>query len=170
MITRKFKTKYRLFIVTDPCYLISDEKVWEDYCCIIYDARIPTEEERYRLGDEFLSHYLDTEIHVCKTGYGDWSNELYSVSSRVLKSRFVADSGLVCVTELTDKVNEEHKKRYGYGIREDKHCIALFFSTNLKEVKFDTSNPEWTRICIKDTERYHYWTPSFEEHFGDDEE
>ena len=134
----------RKYIVTDPCYICDDDKVWNDVC----DAMFENEKEpNYEAGAKILSEYLGQELVMSTTGFGDWSNTLYG--KNVVTPSFGADAGLVCVTELTDRVVEILETEYSRIVG------ATFVSEGISlkdDVVFDDSDPNWVIVRINTPE------------------
>lgn len=89
-------------IITDPYYLLADEH-WEHYCNLEFsDSPIGL--------DNYLRQYHNFgEVIAADTGYGDWSNEVFTVDdSNTVLGKFTADAGMVCVVTASDLSN------YGY--------------------------------------------------------
>lgn len=89
-------------IITDPCYLMRDEH-WQHYCDMEFS--------KYPIGlDNYLRQYLSFgEVIAADTGYGDWSNKVFTVDeSNTVLGEFAADAGMVCVVTASDLTN------YGY--------------------------------------------------------
>lgn len=148
------------FIITDPCYLVSDLDIWDALCDIIQDISMIEAEK-------FLTQYLGTPVRIASTGYGDWSNDIHG--KNVIKPTFFADAGLVCVAELTSLVDREHDAIFGYPISDRPHGVAgvaVIEAEGLADVSFDTSNPKWTVVNITDTDGNVYRSTTFKEHFG----
>lgn len=84
-------------VVTDPCYIFS-EKEW-----IKYVRDNPNDNKL----SEKLSKALreisgDKKAVVAPTKIGDWANAMRGEG--IIEGDFAADSGMVCVVELTDKL------------------------------------------------------------------
>lgn len=98
------------FVITDPCYILSDEK-WNN--CINSKGSL----------EELLVNELNkmsgaNNSQVEPTLIGDWDNEMHSTnySGKVIHSEFTADAGLVCVVEYTDKLEKQFDKDlFKYG-------------------------------------------------------
>lgn len=165
------------FIITDPCYLVASQGVWESFCNLIQDADLSEGEAVTIEAEKMLSQYLETPVRVASTGYGDWSNDIHG--KNVISSTLFADAGLVCVVELTPLVDQMHEAIFGYRISDKPAGVAVIEAEGLAEVKFDDSNPHWTVITITDTDGNVYRSTTYEEHFdiaehcfdmGDDED
>jgi len=123
------------YLVTDPCYLIDDEihkGLWQRICGLEHHSF-----------DWKLGEALGIKIKSASTGYGDWSNRLCGPS--VLKgcSRFTADAGMVCVSELPKDKDMTPTIEAG--------CCAVFecnYSFDELRIEFDHTDPMWTRIRI----------------------
>ena len=146
------------FIITDPCYLISDLEAWDCLCDIIQDIGMAEAEK-------FLTQYLATPVRLADTGYGDWSNEIVS-GKNVIKPDFFADAGLVCVLELTPLVDKMHKSKFDYLISDNPCGVAVIEAEGLADVKFDTSDSRWTVVTIIDTDGNIYRSSTYNGHFG----
>ena len=84
------------YVLTDPCYLISDEFAWNRYCNLIFDEKGYMNADN---GAAFIAEQLGTTVQVASTGYGDWANSLACVKGpNRLKNDgcFCADAGMVC--------------------------------------------------------------------------
>lgn len=133
------------YIVTDPCYLLPRD-TW-DACCKVFKN---DDEFMYDRFDEevskALSKFTGFPAYACGTGIGDWSNEIWGAG--VKKSDFCADAGMVCVCRLTSKLMYQLYKKYG----RDKTFsgMAIFEMSENINVDFDTSDPNWTVVKIKD--------------------
>ena len=149
------------FIITDPCYLIPDPAIADGLSDIIQFISM-AEAEKY------LSQYLATPVKIASTGYGDWSNEISG--KNVIKPNFFADSGLVCVVELTPLVDRMHYSKYKYRISDHACGVAVIEAEGLAEVSFDTSDPKWTVVNITDTDGNVYHTSTYNDHFGIDDD
>jgi len=126
------------YIVTDPCYLVNvlnDEErelfVWHKFVSTSDKVK----------ADEYLSKELNAEIKSVETGFGDWENSLMLDRgwTALISKNFCADSGLVCVSEFTAKM-QKIKDIYKLG--------AVFEADKLTNVSFDTANPHWTVLTI----------------------
>lgn len=112
------------YVVTDPCYLFSDEE-WSKFSFGDDEKLFAQIKEKLGAGSE-----------VASTGYGDWSNWIAGQT-------FYADSGLVCFAEV-DKESLKDNKCYNLmGMAFIESEIPLY-------CEMDTSNPEWTVVYVKD--------------------
>ncbi len=133
------------YIVTDPCYLLPDG-TW-DKCCEVFKDDVKSMYDKFdEEVSKALSEFTGFPAYACGTGYGDWSNSIWG--DGVIKHDFVADAGMVCVCRLTGKVIQHLKEKYG----EDNiySGLALFEMSENIRVDFDTSDPNWTVVKIKD--------------------
>ena len=125
------------YIVTDPCYILTDaesEAVWSNFCDLWFDNK--TEE-----AEKLISDTVGTKVQIEDTGYGDWAN---TISGPGVKwSDFYADAGLVCVCELTEKIEKTLMEKY------NDITGAVFECEELKNVEFDRSDPNWTVVFIE---------------------
>lgn len=122
------------YIITDPCYLMTN-KLWSKCCENISDLSM-------RIA-EILTINTGSIAYVSETGYGDWSNQL---KGNCIQDRFFADTGMVCVCKLTPEI-EKICKSHGCAFKNGSAIIETEGNVN---VVFDTSNPEWTVIHIND--------------------
>lgn len=159
----------KLYVVTDPCYLVANRGAWNSFCEMI-DCLDLTVDQVSAEAEKYLTEYLGTPVKVADTGYGDWSNSISCVSDvwdkNVLKSEFCADSGLVCVAELTDDVRENYRKSCGQDILSNRYSVAVLELAGIEHIEFDTRNPDWTVITIVDTDGDAYSSEEYDEHFG----
>ena len=165
-------TKY---IITDPCYLIPDDD-WSK-CCEIFDSEAykkAMENRDYEMQRELFDNGItaalqkyssDYKAKACSTGYGDWTNDIWGVN--VLKHDFFADSGMVCVCELTDTI-KNHIDANSNGFKEY-HGMAVFETDKDIAIEFDTSDSDWTVIRIKDKNTGNVLITSSEPYSDDDE-
>ena len=92
------------YVLTDPCYLISDEFAWNRYCNLIFDEKGYMNADN---GAAFIAEQLGTTVQVASTGYGDWANSLACVKGpNRLKNDgcFCADAGMVCFCKLRRRI------------------------------------------------------------------
>ncbi len=126
------------YVVTDPCYILSDED-WDKCCGIIR----PDDKKWVAFNQAItgkLAEMTGEPAYVESTGYGDWSNEIYGPG--VLNHTFAADAGMVCVCRLTKEVEKK------LNIKEHDSCVAVFEANKLVNVTFDTDNSSWTVVNI----------------------
>lgn len=158
-------TKY---IITDPCYILSDD-TWNE-CCKVFDT-YKNDEFMYQRFDEAVTKALNKlagtkNAVACGTGIGDWSNSICcSNDDKVIESDFFADSGMVCVVEYNEAIqnalgNDELISRGG---------IALIETEGEVVIEMDTSNSEWTMVYIEDDEDEFNSMP-FDEDYDEDED
>lgn len=139
------KNRKRYFIVTDPCYLLQDQvykNVWGTFCSLLSRPLYGGTPE----ADKYLSNALGIPVKAERTGFGDWDNAL--IGGGVMCSKFAADSGMVCVAEITDK-NPIAKREFNRLIKIG--CIAVFVCTyafDELDITFDTSDPQWTVVRV----------------------
>lgn len=157
------------YIITDPCYIIPSTD-W-DKCCKIFDSaeyKAAEESRDYKLQRELFDNEInktlqefsgDINAKATSTGYGDWTNSIWG--KNVLKHDFFADSGMVCVCELTDNIRKVIDSRF-IG-------MAVFETDKDIEIEFDWSDSDWTvvRIIDKDTGRE---IVSSQEPYSDDDD
>lgn len=146
----------RRYYVTDPCYLMNNDEVWEEFLKYYNDST-------YDKAMEILKNEIHTDfLEVCDTGFGDWQNTIYG--DGVINSNFCADSGLVCVARVTKELEDFVKKTY----TRPENLIASFDTDTDIEVKFDTENPNWTVVDIKD-EHGNMWRSSYDSENDEDD-
>ena len=126
--------------ITDPCYILPGDtwsEVVDKYNC---DSDI------FKALEKELEKISGAKAYVSRTGFGDWTNEIYSADpSKIINRRFCSDSGLVCVCEVNE-VSEEHLKQYTTTAH---MCAKVEVSDNYT-VEFDQSDQFWTVVIIKD--------------------
>ena len=134
-------------LVTDPCYLISDDD-W-DICIKIADKLSKGDTEKWcDIFDKQVEFFLkdisgDTKAVVGRTGFGDWVNEIDGKS-------FTADSGMVCVVAYTRKME---RYRYSRKISYNPLCVAELEFDKKPKYELDFCNPNWTQVVIYDRKR-----------------
>lgn len=135
-------------IITDPCYIIKDSD-WSnacDYCFRNDGARKSEPENELNKFKDFITSLLqiasgDKNAIAENTGFGDWTNE---IDGRM----FYADSGMVCVVEDTDKLEE-------YFEKENIHLpigVAYVEVPSSATYEVDTSDPNWSVVKIIDND------------------
>lgn len=165
----------RKYIITDPCYLIPDDD-WSK-CCEIFDSvayKKAMENRDYEMQRELFDNGItaalqkysgDYKAKACSTGYGDWTNEIWGVN--VLKHDFFADSGMCCVCELTDTIQNHIKENSNN--RNEFNGMAVFETDKDIAIEFDTSDSDWTVIRVKDKNTGDILITSSEPYSDDDE-
>lgn len=156
------------YVVTDPCYLLSDE-TWDE-CCKVFD-KYKNDEFMYQRFDEAvskaLSEFIGYPAYACGTGFGDWSNEIWG--SGVIKGDFFADAGMVCVCRLTDKILAQLQAKYGKS--DDFSGMAIFEMSENINVSFDVSNKDWTVVEIRDLQTGNIiQSQSYDDSFDDEDD
>ena len=141
-------TKY---IITDPCYILPDA-TWSDICsqCKNEDFYNGTFD---RLCTEALNKLAGTKNAVASaTGYGDWSNCMHcSNDDKIIQSDFFADSGMVCVVEYNDKIQQALKDKQNEKlVDKDKGGAALIETEGEVKITMDTRDSQWTVVEIED--------------------
>ena len=162
------------YIITDPCYLIPDDD-WSK-CCEIFDSEAykkAMENRDYEMQRELFDNEItaalrkysgDYKAQACSTGYGDWTNEIWG--KNVIKHDFFADSGMVCLCELTDTI-KKHIDANSHG--KEFNGMAVFEIDKDIAIEFDTSDSDWTVIRIKDKNTGNVLITSSEPYSDDDE-
>ena len=137
------------YIITDPCYIL-DRETWGK-CCDA--AKMPSGEWNDEVFNAHVADALkvltDSAAYACQTGFGDWTNRIYG--SNVLYPEFVADSGMVCVAEFNDKVENSLKTKYPTSKFLKNGLAALIECEGDIKVEFDTEDINWTVVYIKDS-------------------
>lgn len=138
------------FIVTDPCYILP-HKIWNTCCEVFRNKNNDSDDLIYEKFDKVVQEELrkfsgTDKAWAGSTGIGDWSNTLNSVSNeiKIIEGDFVADSGMVCCTELTSSVKKSLIDNYG------KLIGALFEVSDSSDItcEIDKSDKTWTIIRI----------------------
>ena len=155
-------TKY---IITDPCYIL-DRETWGK-CCDA--AKLPS---GVWSDEVFNAHVADgltmlsgSPAYAFQTGFGDWTNRIDGLN--VLYHEFVADSGMVCVCEYNDKVENAIKTKYPTSNFLKNGLAALIEYEGDIQVKFDTEDINWTVVSIKDSKGnwFESMQPEYEESY-----
>lgn len=128
------------YVVTDPCYILSNEQ-WDECCKYLDDGFDKFNEVIAKA----LTEYTGYPASACDTGFGDWNNKIYG--SYIAHEDFCADAGMVCICRLTPKIEEHFRKEYPTIYS---HGAAVFEGSDDICVKFDQSTPTWTVIKIHD--------------------
>ena len=130
-------------IVTDPCYIIKDGE-WDDACkyCSKDNTGVEGNKEFDNFKD-FIQNLLRTvsgdQLAVAdETGFGDWVNEIGG-------QKFYADSGMVCVVELTDKL-KNYMADNGINLPMG---VAYIDVDSSATYEIDTSDRDWSVVKIK---------------------
>lgn len=131
------------YIITDPCYLMhinanedENHSVWREFCNLWFA-------DKFDDAEALLKDYLKLDyLTICDTGYGDWVNHLYTDSEiKIYEQEFSADAGLVCVANCTDEI-----------FKNDDISGAVFETEQLKDVRFNDDDPDWTVVEIRTKE------------------
>ncbi len=126
-------------IVTDPCYLITNE----DWDKLIKEAEQDSGENWIDCFDKIVTKYLvkvsgDSYAVAGSTGFGDWMNEIDGME-------FGADSGMVCVVENTANLKQYIKDN---NISILPGLSALIPVDDDATYEIDQSNPHWSVVRI----------------------
>ena len=158
-----------LYLVTDPCYLLdlypnNKDRIWDRCIDDMYDSDKSNKyEDRtdYTGVQKILSEELGINVlRVSDTGYGDWANSISSTSEhiRIIKNKFYADAGLMCVVEINDKLKNYLKN----------NTIGAIFEIDIPvDIHVDDSNSYWYVLEITDIDGCHKLVTSED---ADDEE
>lgn len=139
-----------LYLVTDPCYLLhldpkNKDRIWNLCINDMYDSDNSDKyEDRtdYTGVQKILSEELGINVlRVSDTGYGDWANSISSTSEhiKIIKNKFFADAGMMCVVEINDKLENFLK---------DNSIGAIFESDIPVSVHVDDSYSDWFILRI----------------------
>ena len=138
-------------IVTDPCYLITDRD-WSGMCNECFNKE---------QGDDGLVKFRDRVQELLRvisgdetavagdTGFGDWQNEID-------EKMFYADSGMVCVVELTEKL-EKYMEKWNVH-----PSLGVAYLTVYDDAKYriDTTDPQWSVVWVEsEREVFHSLLP-----------
>ena len=143
-------TKY---IVIDPCYLL-DNTLWQE-CCnvgILPNGDWDNEAFNQKVAQE-LTKLSGAKAYACHTGFGDWSNKLSGPNVEG-DGTFYADAGMVCVCKIDAAILSK------YPLSELQRLGAVFEAQGEIDVDFNTEDPCWTEVHIKDTVNGMYWNTS----------
>ena len=135
-----------LYVVTDPCYIIQDERLWNSLVDEMYkDDQLGS--DTYPVTRE-LENITKCEAWSAQTGYGDWANRMEGDSVLGVNEEFCADSGMVCVCRYTNEVS-----RILLYNEIPSYCYALVeMDPETVRVTMDCSNHRWTVVTIEDNE------------------
>lgn len=125
-------------LVTDPCYLISDE-AWSIMCHNCFkegDEAVGLAKFKRQVQSYLRLLSLDDKALVEDTGIGDWTNMIDG-------QEFGADSGMVCVVEDTAELRKNVPEPLAASVE---------VSDNVK-YELDVSDPDWTIVRIRDKGR-----------------
>lgn len=146
------------FIVTDPGYFMylksihdSRNEIWKKFC--EYDNN-----GEYYKSEQFLRESLGLNfLEICSTGYGDWSNSIFSYSNKIYNQKFYADSGLVCVAEYTEEMESENIPG------------AVFETEKIRFIDWNEDDPSWTVLNIH-TEEGSVWSTEPENDWNEEDD
>lgn len=126
------------YVVTDPGYLL-DADDWDKFVDLLMDCKPVSDQIAF-----FKEHGI-TALAIADTGFGDWSNELYTTGCypiSIKQSSFCADAGMVGVFEVNDEVQKKVDELPEF-------CCAIFETDLDITVDMDTLDPNWTVVKIK---------------------
>lgn len=145
------------YTVTDPCYLLDNDR-WDE-CWKRADEASKAKGGEWD-GDTFsaeiekaLREISGGYVFACGTGFGDWSNAIYVARDshntvKIKGSGFGADSGMVCVVEVTDALRKYLDEEY----KDNSFGIGAFFYSKERGVSVMTEgSSQWEvlRIMVK---------------------
>ena len=157
------------YLVTDPCYLLgldskNKDRIWNICINDMYNSDNSDKyEERtdYTGVQKILSEELGVNVlRVSDTGYGDWVNSISSTSEhiKIVKYKFCADTGMMCVVEINDKLKNYLKD----------HPIGAIFESDIPvDIHVNDSNSYWFVLEITDKDDHSVLVTSED---ADDEE
>lgn len=91
-------TEDTVLVVTDPCYILSEE-AWNRFTDVYID--LPRAESD-QLEAVFQDQGYQRPVLAMQTGIGDWGNEVINTDTQESLGAFAADAGMVCVVALED--------------------------------------------------------------------
>ena len=159
-----------LYLVTDPCYLLNldpknKDRIWNLCINDMYNSdKSEKYEDRtnYTGVQKILSEELGINVlRVSDTGYGDWVNSISSTSERIkiVKYKFCADTGMMCVVEINDKLKNYLKE----------HPIGAIFESDIPvDIHVNDSNSYWFVLEITDKDGFHKLVTSEDADDGED--
>ena len=135
----------KLYVITDPCFLLDEEERRIYSQAALSYARGP--EESLSSCDALLSGLLGTEARAEKTGCGKWLNMLRCVhgpNNIHWIDHFRSESGMVSVSRFTPETDALlHRKKIPEG------DYVLFEAEN-PAIEISRKDPSWTVIRITD--------------------
>ena len=154
------------YLVTDPCYLLdldskNKDRIWDRCVDDMYNFDKYEDRTDYTGVQKILSEELGINVlRVSETGYGDWVNSISSTSEhiKIVKYKFCADTGMMRVVEINDKLKNYLK---------DNSIGAIFESDIPVDIHVDDSNSYWFVLEITDKDGFHKLVTSED---ADDEE
>lgn len=138
--------KKELYIVTDPCYIIHDPKVWSQ--CINDMFKDDLKGKDTSPVTRALEDITKSECWSENTGYGDWANRMTGDCVLEENEEFCADSGMVCVCRYTDEVKNILERN-----ETPSYCYALLeMDPETVRATMDRTNTRWTVVTVEDNE------------------
>lgn len=140
-----------LYVITDPCYLVvvleNKDEIWDKFCNLL-DYTYKDDNAK---ASEYLAEKLNLNyISVSSTGYGDWRNKIiddvHNPNVRVLNKNFCADSGLVCVAQVTEEFLDKLTEKFG----DAKDYRAIIDASEYCSVYFNHDYNDWTVVEFTD--------------------
>ena len=111
---------------------------------------------------KILSEELGINVlRVSDTGCGDWINSISSTSEhiKIIKNKFFADAGLMCVVEINDKLKNYLKN----------NTIGAIFEIDIPvDNHANDSNSYWYVLEITDIDDFHELVTSEDANDGED--
>lgn len=156
------------YIITDPCYLINQDK-WSQLYDLASANDIWDDEKFIRSVKDELEIITQADAWVSNTGFGDWENTLHGIPETIITENgdFYADSGMVCVCKVVDDITTECLKH----VNDINDCAAIFEVEGELTVDIDTRDPQWTYIEMNDSDGNAWNTvlPPDEDEYEEDE-
>lgn len=129
------------YVVTDPCYILSNE-AWDECCKLLHEGTEADFEAFNTAIAGELTKLSGANAWVADTGYGDWNNNIWGPG--VINNHFFADAGMVCVCMLTPEI----EIKLDLGNQNHSSGVAIFETEGIESVDFDTSDSNWTVVKI----------------------
>ena len=132
-------SKYK--VITDPCYILPED-IWNECIEKCEQYKDANWSERFNEAvKKALTEFSGSNAWVERTGFGDWTNEVYGPA--VVDPYFAADSGMVCVCDYSEPVKASLE-----NISDG--CAAMIETSGDITVEFDRSISDWTVVYITD--------------------
>lgn len=143
----------KTYVITDPCYLVDnsekESKIWSKFVDLELKGNTFTEENRINATKFFKEELGLNYFEFDRTGYGDWTNFIRVKSGedskvRLISQEFCADTGLVCVAEVDQKMLEKLFDTVGSW------CYAVFRTEGVVSTVFDKEKNKgnWTVVTV----------------------
>ena len=156
-----------LYLITDPCYLLNldpknKNRIWNLCINDMHNSDKYEDRTDYTGVQKILSEELGVNVlRVSDTGYGDWVNSISSTSEhiKIVKYKFCAGTGLMCVAEINDKLKNYLKN----------HPIGAIFESDIPvDIHVNDSNSYWFVLEITDIDDHSVLVTSEDADDGED--